>query len=181
MSITPPEQKVWFNEPVEKTEVIWVIIALTWALIMFAMMPLWHLKGTQNMSNEAYRIQPDVYQARVDAFVEKFKVGEEGHAKTPVVRPPAGSDVYLMARLWEWYPVLELEKGKSYRLHLSSLDWQHGFSVQPANINLQVHPGIDEVVTITPTDSGDFGIICNEYCGIGHHTMLGKIRVVAGK
>lgn len=181
MAIFPPEEKIWFNEPVEKSEVVWVSIAFIWALIMFIMMPLWHLKGNQNMSNEAYRIQPDAYQAKVDAMVAKYKVGEEGTAKTPVVHPPAGSDVYLMARLWEWYPVLELEKGKSYRLHLSSLDWQHGFSLQPTNINIQVHPGIDGVMTITPTDSGDFGIVCNEFCGIGHHTMLGKLRVVAGK
>ncbi|MGE5506566.1 MAG: cytochrome C oxidase subunit II [Actinomycetota bacterium] len=181
MSIFPPEDKLWFKEPVEKAEVVWVSIAFVWAIIMFIMMPLWHLKGSQNMSNEAYRIQPDAYQAKVEAMVNQYKVGEEGSAKTPVVHPPAGSDVYLQARLWEWYPVLEFEKGKSYRLHLSSLDWQHGFSLQPANINLQVHPGIDEVVTITPTDSGDFGIVCNEYCGIGHHTMLGKVRVVAGK
>jgi cytochrome c oxidase subunit 2 len=34
------------------------------------------------------------------------------------------------------------------------------------------------VVTLTPTDSGTFGIICNEFCGIGHHTMTGRIRVV---
>ena len=26
--------------------------------------------------------------------------------------------------------------------------------------------------------SGDFRIICNEFCGIGHSTMLGKIYVV---
>ena len=41
--------------------------------------------------------------------------------------------------------MLELEKDQTYRLHLSSLDWQHGFSLQPININLQVHPGYDMV------------------------------------
>jgi len=33
------------------------------------------------------------------------------------------------------------------------------------------------VVTLTPDQAGTFGIICNEYCGIGHHTMVGKIYV----
>ena len=50
--------------------------------------------------------------------------------------------------------MLELEKGQTYRLHLSSLDWQHGFSLQPTNINLQVHPGIEHVITLTPTETG---------------------------
>jgi cytochrome c oxidase subunit 2 len=74
--------------------------------------------------------------------------------------------------------MLELEKGQTYRLHLSSIDLQHGFSLQPLNINVQVHPGYESVMTITPTTGGEFGIVCNEYCGLGHHTMTGRIYVV---
>ena len=84
----------------------------------------------------------------------------------------------MLARLWEGWPSLELEKGQTYRLHLSSMDWQHGFSLQPNNINLQVHPGYDMVVTLTQTETGTFSVVCNEYCSVGHHTMLGKIHVV---
>lgn len=181
MSISPPKDKIWRNEPIEKAEVIWICIAFLWAIIMFAMMVGWHVKGSQNMSNEAYRITPEAYEKKVEAMVQQFQVGKEGSAGTPLVQPPPGTDVYMLARLWEWYPVLQLEKGQSYRLHLSSMDWQHGFSLQPANINLQVHPGIDMVVTVTPNEAGDYGIVCNEFCGIGHHNMLGKLRVVDKK
>ncbi len=97
--------------------------------------------------------------------------------REPVVRPPAGSDVYMLGRLWQWYPILELEKGQSYRLHLSSMDWQHGFSLQPVNINLQIIPGYEMVLTVTPDTAGEFTVVCNEFCGIGHHLMLGKIYV----
>ncbi len=107
---------------------------------------------------------------------ERHKVREE--QDVPVVRPPPGSDVYLLGRLWQWWPILELERGQSYRLHLSSIDWQHGFSLQPTNINIQVHPGYEHVLTLTPTQSGEFGIVCNEFCGIGHHTMTGRIHVL---
>jgi cytochrome c oxidase subunit 2 len=34
------------------------------------------------------------------------------------------------------------------------------------------------VLTITPTMSGEYGLICNEYCGVLHHAMLGKMYVV---
>jgi cytochrome c oxidase subunit 2 len=57
------------------------------------------------------------------------------------------------------------------------MDWQHGFSLQPVNINLQILPGYEMVLTMTPDQLGEFTVICNEYCGIGHHTMLGKIYV----
>ena len=95
----------------------------------------------------------------------------------PVVAPPAGSDVYLIARLWSFYPILELEKGKTYRLNLTAMDYQHGFSLQPENINIQIVPGYQHVVNITPTKSGKFSIMCNEYCGIGHHKMISNIYV----
>ena len=95
----------------------------------------------------------------------------------PVYGPPPGSDVYLIARLWAWWPILQLEKDKTYRLHLSAMDYNHGFSLQPANINIQVVPGYEHVIKVTPNQSGTFSIVCNEYCGINHHTMVGRIYV----
>ena len=35
---------------------------------------------------------------------------------------------------------------------MSSMDWQHGFSLQPANIHIQIHPNYELVLTITPRD-----------------------------
>jgi len=44
----------------------------------------------------------------------------------------------------------------------------------------QILPGYEMVLTITPDTSGEQTIICNEFCGIGHHNMLGKIFVTEG-
>jgi cytochrome c oxidase subunit 2 len=178
MAIHSPEQPLWWKEPVERTEMLWIAIAFLWGLTMFSTMIAWHVYGRQNLANEAYRIQPEVYVAKVEAAADKYKVGEEGGSGVPVVHPPPGGDAYLLARIWQWWPVLELEKGQSYRLHLSSADWQHGFSLQPINVNIQVHPGYEMILTMTPDQAGEYGIVCNEFCGIGHHTMTGKIRVV---
>ena len=175
MAVTPPESRVWWNEPIHKVEMGWIVIAFLWGLFMFFFMIAWHFIGQQNLSTETYRVQPAAYEAKVEAFAEKYKISEE--EGTPVVRPPVGGDAYILARLWEWWPILELKKGQSYRIHLSSADWQHGFSLQPVNINIQVHPGYEHVIYLTPTQAGTFGIICNEYCGIGHHTMTGRIHV----
>jgi len=176
MAVTPPERRVWWNEPIEKVELVWLIVAFLWGLFMFFFMIAWHFIGQQNLASEAYRIAPSAYEAKVEAFAKKYTVREE--KGIPVVKPPAGTDVYVLGRLWAWWPILELEKGVSYRFHLSSLDWQHGFSLQPTGINVQVHPGYEHVITLTPTDTGQFGIVCNEYCGIGHHQMTGRIYVV---
>jgi cytochrome c oxidase subunit 2 len=177
MAITPPSERIWWNEPVAKTELVWIAVAFLWGLVMFFMMIYWHAVGEQNLSSEAYRIDPEVFAERAEAMAEQYTVREQGDTGIPVVHPPPGSDVYLIARTWEWWPILELEKGESYRLHLSSMDWQHGFSLQPVNINLQIHPGYEMVLTLTPTGTGEFGIVCNEFCGIGHHEMLGRLIV----
>lgn len=175
MAIFPPEKRIWWNEQVERTEILWVVLALIWALIMFFMMPYWHIVGDQNLSNEAYKVIPEQFAKKTEAEAAKHTIRME--KDVPVVAPPPGSDVYMLGRLWEWWPILELKKGESYRLHLSSVDWQHGFSLQPENINVQVHPEYDLVMTVTPTSSGEFSVVCNEFCGIGHHTMVGKIYV----
>ena len=174
-SFMPPADRIWWKVPVGRQEILWIAIALVWCLIMFFMMPYWHIYGKQNLSNEAYQTTPAKFGAKVQAMVDQYKVGEE--AGIPIVKPPAGSDIYLLGRLWQWYPILDLEKDKTYRLHLSSMDWQHGFSVQPVNINIQVVPGYEMVITMTPDSAGEYGIVCNEYCGIGHHMMVGKIYV----
>jgi len=178
MSITPPDARIWWNEPVEKTEVLWITIALVWALVMFFMMPYWHISGNQNLSNEAYKTTPEAFSAKVDAMIEKYKVREEGDTGMPVVHPPAGSDIYLEASTFQWRPIFELEKGQSYRFHIMSIDNMHGFSLLPENINLQIHPDYEMVITVTPTSSGQFSLICNEYCGLGHHLMSSKMYVV---
>ena len=179
MAATPPQQRLWWNEPIERVELIWIFIAFLWGLFMFGFMIAWHFIGQQNLSKEAYRIDPSAYGEKVEGCAKQFQVREE--QGIPVVKPKPGADVYLLGRLWQWWPILELEKGQSYRIHLSSVDWQHGFSLQPTNINIQVHPGYEHIISLTPTQSGEFGIVCNEFCGIGHHTMTGKIYVTDKK
>jgi cytochrome c oxidase subunit 2 len=176
-AIQPPPQRIWWKQPIDRVEGIWIILAFIWCLIMFFMMPYWHVFGKQNLANEAYRSTPEMFMKKAEEGVEKYKVREETDFKIPVIAPPAGADVYLVARLWSWYPILELEAGKSYRLHLMSMDWLHGFSLQPENINIEIHPGYEHVLTITPTAPGTYGIVCNEYCGINHHTMTSKLYV----
>jgi cytochrome c oxidase subunit 2 len=165
---------VWWK-PAEKQEKLWVTIAFIWCMILFAMMPFWHLKGGQNPSGVRTRVNAADYMARVERFVTEFKVGEE--SGFPVVEPPPGAEVYLLARMWQWYPILKLKQGATYTLHLSSLDLNHGFSLHPINVNFQVVPGYDYALTVTPNQAGEAFLICNEFCGIGHHLMVGKVIV----
>lgn len=173
MSVFIPA-KDWFRAP-RGIEAAWIGIALTWCLIMFIAMPFWHFKGKQASTGEAYTVTPAAFVSRVDRFVASYTVGKEGDV--PIVQPPPGGDAYLLGKMWNWYPILKLKAGQTYRLHISSADLQHGFSLHPINMNFQILPGYDHVLTITPTRKGSYPVICNEFCGIGHHLMVGKIIV----
>jgi cytochrome c oxidase subunit 2 len=173
MSIYQPDRD-WFKAP-HGVERVWVGLALVWCLVMFVMMPYWHLYGKQNSTGESYRVTPMAFAQRVMQFIQTNKVGELNGI--PVVEPAPGGEAYLQAQMWMWFPVLKLRKGQTYRVHISSMDLQHGFSIQPLNMNFQILPGYDHVLTLTPTSSGEFSIVCNEFCGIGHHLMTGRIIV----
>jgi cytochrome c oxidase subunit 2 len=173
MSIYQPEAD-WFKAP-QGAERLWVGLALVWCMVMFVAMPYWHFFGKQNSTGEGYRVAPQDFIARVQKFVETNKVGEMNGI--PIVQPAPGSDAYLQAQMWSWYPILKLRKDQTYRVHISSIDLQHGFSLQPLNMNFQILPGYDHVLTLTPTSAGEFSIVCNEFCGIGHHLMTGRILV----
>ena len=173
MSIYTPARD-WFKAPTG-AERTWIGLALAWCVVLSIAMPYWHLRGKQNSTGESYTVTPRDFNARVAQFVASNKVGElEG---MPVVQPSPGGDAYLLGQMWRWYPILKLKKDQTYRLHVSSLDLQHGFSLAPVNMNFQVLPGYDHVLTITPTRAGEYTIICNEFCGIGHHMMTGRILV----
>ena len=38
-------------------------------------------------------------------------------------------------------------------------------------------PGVVTYYWFTPTRTGDFEILCMEYCGTGHYSMLGRVLV----
>ena len=81
---------VWWKK-VDASEKLWLGIALVWCLILFAMMPLWHLKGGQNPSFETYRTTADQYMKKVNAFVAARRNGYavESTLNWPIlVRPP---------------------------------------------------------------------------------------------
>jgi cytochrome c oxidase subunit 2 len=186
-AILPPAERLWWKHPLDRVEGTWIVISLIWCLIMFVMMVGWHIWGKQNLSTETYRTTPELFAKKAQLVVDKYTIRSEIYKnlggvdeKIPVVAPPPESDVYIVARLWNFWPIIELEKDKTYRLHITSMDYNHGFSLQPANINIQIVPGFEHVVKVTPNKAGTYSVVCNEYCGIMHHTMVSRIYVKEG-
>ena len=107
-----------------------------------------------------------------DAFQEPgvYQVGENHYA------------VYVVARQFEFAPgsasAIEVPAGSRVTLYVTSPDVIHGFSVVGTNVNAMVIPGQVTEMTVEFEEPATHGIVCNEYCGAGHHTMAGTIEVV---
>ncbi|HEO65946.1 MAG TPA: cytochrome C oxidase subunit II [Spirochaetes bacterium] len=179
MSIETP--KNWWK-PLNKEERIWLYIVGVWAVILTIMMPYGHTRD-HNISNETWKTTTKAYTAVSKAFIKKYKIGEDERG-VPIVdarnipEGKRGADIFLIAtRAWQFKPHFILKKDKKYRIHMSSDFYEHGFSLQPMNLNYQILPNRDFVVTMTPKQSGKFMIVCNEYCGPGHHNMFTTLEV----
>ena len=60
---------------------------------------------------------------------------------------------------------------------LTSMDVIHGYQIVRTNGQVMVVPGYVSQFTVS-LPVGEYLVACNEYCGIGHHTMAGKLHVV---
>jgi cytochrome c oxidase subunit II len=166
--------QVWWR-PLGSDERIWLIIAAIWCLVLFVAMVVWRGVGDQQVPVESYRVDSETFRAEVEDFVEQGQVGEEDGI--PVVAVEPGEDAYLQASQFQFQPILELQQGETYRLLVSSTDVQHGLSIPEVGLNFQVLPDYLYVIRITPQETGEFSWVCNEYCGLGHHVMTGRLIV----
>ena len=84
-AIQSPSQRVWWKQPLDRLEGLWIVLSLIWCLIMFFMMPYWHIYGKQNLANEAYRTTPEAYAKKAQAVVDQYTVRKETAQEIPVV------------------------------------------------------------------------------------------------
>lgn len=131
--------------------------------------------GLDALPSETYRADETEFRGRHLALLAAHGTGQSVEG-TPIVRPPAGSDVPMLAKRWEFSPALELEPGKTYRLHLLAEDTVHSAAIGDAEVLLV--PGQVRVVTLTAPASGRVRFQCGEYCGLGHTKMIGSIEVM---
>jgi len=172
-SLTAPPRV--YMKRIGRDERVWLAFAVVWCLFLFVAMIAWMGIGQQQTPVESYRIDTSEFRELAERFIAENQVDTiEG---IPVVEPNAAGEAYIAAQAFLFRPILKLRKGETTRIYLSSYDVQHGLSLQPLNLNFQVLPGYVYVVNLTPNEAGVYSLVCNEYCGPGHHAMSGRIIV----
>lgn len=72
---------------------------------------------------------------------------------------------------------IEVPANRPITFRITSPDVLHGFQVVGTNANAMAIPGYVSQFTVTFPRAGEYVIACNEYCGVLHHGMVGKLIV----
>lgn len=67
--------------------------------------------------------------------------------------------------------------GVPVTFRITSSDVVHGFQIVGTNGNTMVVPGYISQFTTQFDTPGEYLIVCNEYCGVGHHVMYATLTV----
>jgi cytochrome c oxidase subunit 2 len=91
---------------------------------------------------------------------------------------PNTYNAVVVAQAWTFRPnELHVPVGAEITFIATSTDVIHGFNVERTRLNMMLIPGQISKNTYTFSEPGERLLICHEYCGLGHHTMAGKIIV----
>lgn len=99
---------------------------------------------------------------------------------TPGVREtsPGKYEAVVVAQTWVFNPSeIRVPAGAEVTFTVTSIDILHGFNVEGTRLNMMLIPGQISRNTYTFDEPGEYLVICHEYCGLGHHTMAGKVIV----
>jgi cytochrome c oxidase subunit 2 len=91
-------------------------------------------------------------------------------------------EVYVVARQFAFQPgsgdAIRVPANSRVTFYVTSGDVVHGFSLAGTNVNSMAIPGQVAQMTVEFDEPGEHDIVCHEYCGSAHHSMVGKVVVV---
>ena len=74
-------------------------------------------------------------------------------------------------------PEIHIPVDQPVKFLLRSKDVLHDFAVAQFRVKMDLVPGMNTYLWLTPTKTGRYEILCEELCGIAHHTMRGAVVV----
>lgn len=171
-----------------------LVIGFVVAFMVMLVIPTWFFLGAVGAGaghvHGGAKISPEWFVSKVNEQQQKYGL-PDGSVRIPpgnkvvvtmpdgLVVPASTSKVYIMMRQFSITPnVIRLQFGGLYDLLFYSPDVFHGASlIQDGSLNAVVMPEMTSKLSIRVTKVGEIQILCNEYCGLGHHLMLARIIV----
>lgn len=87
-------------------------------------------------------------------------------------------EVYVLAYQFGFLPdPVEVPEDSTVTFYVTSNDVLHGFQLVGTNVNTMVIPGQISEMTVEFDEPAEYGVVCHEYCGSGHHDMEALVVV----
>jgi len=155
---------------IHRLEKIWLTFGMAMLVVFLLVLGLSAFTmgmDTPNSKHHAHSINP-------------AKVSETPPFDKPVLTPTGDGEyeAVMVAYAFGYSPeTLEVPAGSTVHFTVTSSDVVHGFEIPGTNVNMMIVPGEANHVSHTFDKPGEYLILCNEYCGIGHQMMYTKLVV----
>jgi cytochrome c oxidase subunit II len=158
------------EDVVSRTENRWLMIMVAMLLVMMAVIVVTGIMGALHPSSNVEVIDPTTLHLQ----------GEFVESNLGAAAEPDGSvTVRFIATQYDFVPdCVDVPVGTPVKFRLTSADVVHGFLLPDTNVNTLVVPGFVAEVRTRFANQAEYAMPCNEFCGLGHHGMWARVRVV---
>lgn len=151
---------------VERYERLWMWLATAMLGVFVGAIVITAIGGAAHPPSHTEVVDPDT-----------LRVSGEFSAPGVTTRD-GGVTVSIRAEFYVFRPeVIRVPVNVPVTFRVTSPDVLHGFQIVGTNVNLTVAPGYVSEQTVTFETPGEYLIVCNEYCGLGHHDMQARLVV----
>jgi cytochrome c oxidase subunit 2 len=130
-------------------EIFWTVVPTLLVMTMF----YYGLKGFQSLR----KIPEDAMRVKVTARQWSWLFEYENGLKTSELKVPVGRAIHLA---------------------LTSQDVIHSFYIPAFRVKQDAVPGMISHLWFRPSETGNYDVLCAEYCGLQHSYMLTKVIVL---
>ena len=148
-------------------EKIWMYAAAGIILVFLASMGYTTLGRAMQPPSHIETIDPGLVRTDPEFGSPGVTIHEDGTAT-----------VVIQAFMFAFLPLeIRVPRGRDVTFRMTSPDVIHGFQIVQTNGNTMVVPGYVSQFTTRFDRAGEYLIVCNEYCGVGHHVMSATLIV----
>ena len=164
---------------IHKFEKYWLIAGIGGLIVFLVILGFGAFYLGTHPQSHGIVIDPENIEANEAFKKENLGLHEIGDGKY-VLNVVASAFNYDLGVDEDGKPVkhIQIPKDSKVLIQATTPDVIHGFNIAGTNANMMVEPGYISSMEVTFKKPGEYTLVCNEYCGTGHHLMYAAVVVV---
>jgi cytochrome c oxidase subunit II len=156
---------------VDRTELKWIKISLLAIALMVVIITLDALFHNINPPSKVETI--DSARLHLSEEFSESNLGVQLDSQGAIM-------VRMVAGRYSFFPKhISVPAETKLTFRWVSMDVLHGVHIPMTNMSTMIVPGYVAEITTSFPKPGEYPVLCNEYCGLGHNHMWSNISVIA--